>query len=772
MARDMSSTEYARLYMSLGAAPIPVPFKSKNPNEKGWQKIRLSEDDIDRVFGRRVNIGLLVGDPSTGLIDVDLDAPDAIVAADVLLPYTPMVHGRKGKPRSHRWYRVRENGLKTKKFKVPTSTGEAMLLELRSTGCQTIVPPSVHSSGEPIEWSGPSIAPTEIDGHLLEGVCGDIAAAVQIAREWPGAGARHEAAMALAGWLLRNGRTTDDCERIVEAVARAAGDPEVADRVACVATTAARLAAGDTSTGFARLVDLVDQRALQRVRTWLGFADPAVAEAREALDAVSNVTPIRPEILPTSAPTGLRFPAYPADEFIDRPPPAWLIPGLVVANSLTMIVAPPATFKTFLALDIALSIANGTPWAGIEVESGLTLYIAAEGAGGMASRIRAWQMARGGSLGGLYVVPSAPNLWDGDVGALLDTIASLPFPPAVVFVDTLARTTTGADENSSRDMGLFIAACDQMRRACGATVVIVHHPGKNSGNMRGSSALLGALDTLIELKRDGDRVVLTVAKQKDASEIEPLAFRRRVIDLGGGVSSMVLDHVAEAPRNRDVMPELHERLADVLWRFFGEEGATLARWRDAALAEKVCERATFYRATQDMQRDGLVQMDDRRAGGRAILSDRARKFLAQQEAREVVSPSHGRLTASQRQAETVVSSSHVVSPPLGGETVRRDETALNSDGAPVWGCPHCAVRSWAPSGDRWACRLCGTTWTTQRAIGDAVYPTNADGVRIGSLARITEIAERPSGRWCALEGSDGRCLEEQCEPAAVEESED
>ena len=69
----------------------------------------------------------------------------------------------------------------------------------------------------------------------------------------------------------------------------------------------------------------------------------------------------------------------------------------------------------------------------------------------------------------------------------------------LVIIDTLARSMGAGDENSSQDMGAFIAACDQIRRATGATVLIVHHSGKSSNaGARGSSALLGAVDTAIE----------------------------------------------------------------------------------------------------------------------------------------------------------------------------------------------------------------------------------------------------------------------------------
>jgi putative DNA primase/helicase len=147
-----TTLEVARHLCRIGCAVIPIPAGEKNPNRKGWQNERLTEDDLPRHFTGNVNIGILTGAPSRGLVDVDLDAPEAVAARE-LLGLSPMIHGRPGKPFSHYWY-LPACGLKTTKFQF-TEVGEAkptMLVELRSTGCQTVVPPSVHPSGERLGW--------------------------------------------------------------------------------------------------------------------------------------------------------------------------------------------------------------------------------------------------------------------------------------------------------------------------------------------------------------------------------------------------------------------------------------------------------------------------------------------------------------------------------------------------------------------------------------------------------------------------------------------
>src|SRR5262249_60825962 len=79
-----------------------------------------------------------------------------------------------------------------------------VLVELRSSGSQTVVPPSVHPGGDPYVWySFGEPAPVALADH--EKAVSSVAAAALLARHWPGLGARHDARLALAGGLLRNG---------------------------------------------------------------------------------------------------------------------------------------------------------------------------------------------------------------------------------------------------------------------------------------------------------------------------------------------------------------------------------------------------------------------------------------------------------------------------------------------------------------------------------------------------------------------------------------
>lgn len=271
-------------------ALIPVPPRSKNPNRAGWQLEHYESHHLRSAFPDIRNVGVLLGDPSSGLVDVDLDTPMARTLAEEFLPPTHLRSGRPGAPASH-WFYVVGNVEKTIQFRDPSiarTDERSMLAELRSTGGQTLVPPSVHPSGERLVWEE-SGDPAQIAyDHLLKQVQ-LLAVVTLLVRYWPREGARHETAMALAGGLIRSGIDRDIATRIVGAVARAAGDPEVDDRIGTVAATCRTADEGRAFTGWTHLATIIDANVVRRVREWIG----QTCERDEAEIASTAVAPRR-----------------------------------------------------------------------------------------------------------------------------------------------------------------------------------------------------------------------------------------------------------------------------------------------------------------------------------------------------------------------------------------------------------------------------------------------------------------------------------------------
>ena len=220
---------------------------SKQPVMKEWQKRGLGLDEIPHHFDEDQNLGILSGEPSGWLVTVDIDVPKALEIADRFLPAT-LAAGRSGTPRAHRFYF--SPGAKTRKW---TDTDGKMFLELRSSGCQTLVEPSVHPSGESYLWDRQgTVEPAEIAAEDLVRRCTELATATVIARRVPENG-RHDWAMALAGYLLRPGRLDEESMLEILLAAWHAAEADTAEAVrdleGIVKDTAQKIVAGEDVVG-------------------------------------------------------------------------------------------------------------------------------------------------------------------------------------------------------------------------------------------------------------------------------------------------------------------------------------------------------------------------------------------------------------------------------------------------------------------------------------------------------------------------------------------
>jgi len=157
-----------RYYRSCGWRSIPIPAREKGPRIPGWQTLDFGANGLSKYFGPDSNIGVLLGPASGGLVDIDLDCVEALALADPYLLPTGAQFGRASKPRAHRLYVA--PGALYETFADPLDG--TMLVELRAAGRdggahQTLFPPSVHPSGERIEWYGASIEPAAVDVAVL-----------------------------------------------------------------------------------------------------------------------------------------------------------------------------------------------------------------------------------------------------------------------------------------------------------------------------------------------------------------------------------------------------------------------------------------------------------------------------------------------------------------------------------------------------------------------------------------------------------------------------
>src|SRR5262249_5920607 len=173
----------------------------------------------------------------------------------------------------------------------PEDGDRAMIVELRSTGGQTVVAPSVHPSGDSYIWHG-ELKPTKIDVADLKKAVARVAACALITRYWPN-GARHDAALALAGALFRNGWTRAEVDRFILSAASAAFDDQPEDRARAIADTERNLKAGENVTGIPKLVEIFGKKTVDKVAKWLELHSsmPGKQESGEQSEAATDAAP-------------------------------------------------------------------------------------------------------------------------------------------------------------------------------------------------------------------------------------------------------------------------------------------------------------------------------------------------------------------------------------------------------------------------------------------------------------------------------------------------
>jgi hypothetical protein len=228
---------------------------------------------------------------------------------------------------------------------------------------------------------------------------------------------------------------------------------------------------------------------------------------------------------------------------IEDEPVEWLIEGVLVAGSFSALYGPPGSFKSFVALDIAEAIATGRPWLGREVKKpGAVLMLCGEGFGGVGARIKAIKIHHQTEDGApIYVVRHQLNLRSSaeDFNALMLAVVQLVEETGVEFrlaiVDTLARAFGGGNENDSGEMMGFVVSMGKIQEFLNCALMVLHHSGKNAAlGMRGSSSLLGAVDSELELLRFEDQLkgVLTITKMKDGEQGTRFGFEMVEVQIG------------------------------------------------------------------------------------------------------------------------------------------------------------------------------------------------------------------------------------------------
>jgi len=225
-------------------------------------------------------------------------------------------------------------------------------------------------------------------------------------------------------------------------------------------------------------------------------------------------------------------------------PTRFLVENFIEENSISAFVGASNSGKSLLAISLGCAIAGGVPWFGKLAKQGVVFYIAGEGSNGLARRTQVAASAIGlkreemqlffSNMAAPFSDPNAASL----VAGRISEMSAKHGKPALIILDTVARNFGDGDENSTKDMGLFIQNLDAyLRVRFDSAVVLIHHTGHAEQTRgRGSSALNAALDTSYLISKDTAGVLrVTCTKAKEFPEPLPLAFR--IMSEGSGAES-------------------------------------------------------------------------------------------------------------------------------------------------------------------------------------------------------------------------------------------
>ncbi len=268
-----------------------------------------------------------------------------------------------------------------------------------------------------------------------------------------------------------------------------------------------------------------------------------------------------------------------------------------------MLVGPPGSFKSFLAIDWALSIATGIPWNERAVKPSKVVYALGEGKASLLKRIQAWthykqldrdQMAKLNA--NFRITFNVPQLAvPRDARDFMESLDIDEFAPECLVVDTLARSYVGKNENDPMDAGIWVESVDKLRQR-GMTVLVLHHTKKNQEfglSYRGTTAFLGAMDTSFVLERNPEScrgfAKLSCNKQKDHMEPPDIWLQHQHIrprpDTEG---SIVLCEVEKPGLDEEMTRESEDAALQVIIDSLLQDGTYKSdRARARALADQV-----------------------------------------------------------------------------------------------------------------------------------------------------------------------------------------
>ena len=257
-----------------------------------------------------------------------------------------------------------------------------------------------------------------------------------------------------------------------------------------------------------------------------------------------------------------------ADMVKELPPPVYLLDDCLVKGTYALMYGAPGSYKSFTALDMALTIATGAGPVWKPSEQGAVVYIAGEGVSGLGKRMKSWLSKHGGDASSFYAVDPVPTvaalLKDGNIDALFEDMGILDASHEVklVVIDTVSRSLAGVNENDAAIASTFTQLVAAIQQRYGAAVLAVHHSGSGKETKaRGSTVFEADADTVLQAQDIGGLAAsLTMTKQKDGE-----AWKApKVLQLSSVLDSLAITQLSSrTPKHGDSAKHEEQRTKGV-----------------------------------------------------------------------------------------------------------------------------------------------------------------------------------------------------------------
>ena len=226
------------------------------------------------------------------------------------------------------------------------------------------------------------------------------------------------------------------------------------------------------------------------------------------------------------SPAKKRFQILTAGDALGSLPPIdWIVDGLISAGSVNIFYGAPGAKKTYALVDMAVCVAHGDPWLNFKPTQNNVLIIDEE-SGKLRILRRLGDTLRGHdaddktpvniiSLAGFNL---GDKTWIAELTTqIVDTSSKL------IIIDALADVMPGRDENAVKDVQPIFLALRQIAEILQVAFIVIHHANKNGKQERGSTAIKGAIDLLLQVESEPgkDLIQFEVIKARD---VEPISF--------------------------------------------------------------------------------------------------------------------------------------------------------------------------------------------------------------------------------------------------------